>query len=110
MFHSVLKCRRQQNRVNAIQDESGFWVDNQAGVKKAFFEYYHNLLGSRLERRVKVKKAIIKHGPTVPTEMAEELIKPYTSNEIKEAVFSIEEMKAPGPDGYGSAFFRDNWE
>lgn len=35
---------------------------------------------------------------------------PYTHDEIKEALFSIQGIKAPGPDGFGYHFYRDTWQ
>ena len=35
---------------------------------------------------------------------------PYVKHEVKKAVYSISEINAPGPDGFSSSFFRDNWE
>ncbi|XP_074315526.1 uncharacterized protein LOC141651724 [Silene latifolia] len=37
------------------------------------------------------------------------LNKPVTNDEIKEALFQTPNHKAPGPDGYSSAFFKDAW-
>ncbi|XP_074267063.1 uncharacterized protein LOC141590365 [Silene latifolia] len=34
---------------------------------------------------------------------------PVTDEEIKQAMFSIDSNKSPGPDGYGSQFFKDAW-
>lgn len=39
-----------------------------------------------------------------------ELIKPVSVEEIKGALQSIKGDKAPGPDGYSSSFFQQNWE
>ncbi|KAL0285129.1 UNVERIFIED_CONTAM: hypothetical protein Sradi_7182200 [Sesamum radiatum] len=37
------------------------------------------------------------------------LVQPVTPNEIKLAVFDIDEVKAPGPDGYSSGFSKAAW-
>ncbi|KAK4391361.1 hypothetical protein Sango_1913900 [Sesamum angolense] len=42
-------------------------------------------------------------------EEANLLIAPVTRNEIKEALFEIDDESAPGPDGYTSAFFKAAW-
>ncbi|XP_048492230.1 uncharacterized protein LOC125493185 [Beta vulgaris subsp. vulgaris] len=38
------------------------------------------------------------------------LTRPYTAQEVKLALFSIPGDKSPGPDGYGTHFFRDTWD
>ena len=37
----------------------------------------------------------------------EVLLKPVTKEEIKQALFDIPGSKTPGPDGFGSQFFKD---
>ncbi|KAL0287399.1 UNVERIFIED_CONTAM: hypothetical protein Scaly_2765900 [Sesamum calycinum] len=49
----------------------------------------------------------LKH--TLTLEEASFLIRPVTREEIKEAIFDIDEESAPGPDGYTSAFFKTAW-
>ncbi|XP_056695412.1 uncharacterized protein [Spinacia oleracea] len=39
----------------------------------------------------------------------DQLLVPVTSEEIRHAMFSINGDKAPGPDGFGSHFFKENW-
>ncbi|XP_060183173.1 uncharacterized protein LOC132613142 [Lycium barbarum] len=38
------------------------------------------------------------------------LLQPYTGKEVKTTVFQIDSNKSPGPDGYGSGFFKSAWE
>jgi len=38
-----------------------------------------------------------------------ELCMPFTDTEIKEAMFSIQNHKSPGPDGFSSGFFKSSW-
>ncbi|KAH0756998.1 hypothetical protein KY290_020491 [Solanum tuberosum] len=45
----------------------------------------------------------------VTEEQKEELIKEYTKEEVKQALWAIDDNKSPGPDGYGSKFFKDCW-
>ncbi|XP_062079309.1 uncharacterized protein LOC133783675 [Humulus lupulus] len=81
IFHASLKARRIQNRIYSIHTEQGTGVDIVDGVQRAFLDYYQNLLGTQLQ-----------------------------TQEVKEALFCIPSLKAPGPDGYSSFFYQDNWE
>ena len=37
------------------------------------------------------------------------LTKPPTLEEVKDALFSIDSIKTPGPDGFGAGFFKNYW-
>ncbi|XP_062100704.1 uncharacterized protein LOC133806603 [Humulus lupulus] len=110
LFHSSLKIRRQQNTIYSIRDQNGNWVDNQEGVIKAFLEFYDSLLGSKIEGRTRVHKIFFKEGALISPSQATWLIRDYTGEEVEVALNSIPNDKAPGPDGYNSAFFKDTWE
>lgn len=45
----------------------------------------------------------------VDDHMNEALTKPFSENEISDALFQIGPMKAPGPDGFPARFFQKNW-
>ena len=49
----------------------------------------------------------------VPTKLSglmnEDLMKPYSEEEVKIALFQMYPTKAPGPDGYPAHFFQRNW-
>ena len=49
-------------------------------------------------------------GSLVNKEQREQLAAKFTEKEVKEAMWSIDGNKSPGPYEYGSPFFKDNWE
>uniref|UniRef100_A0A803QH19 Uncharacterized protein n=1 Tax=Cannabis sativa TaxID=3483 RepID=A0A803QH19_CANSA len=110
LFHQSLKQRRSQNRVFSIENKEGERVDNPEDVTKAFISFYEHLLGSKMGNRKLVKQQVVKQGPMLTTAHIQLLEKEYKTEEVKAAAFSIPSIKAPGPDGYGSAFYQENWE
>ncbi|KAL0386698.1 UNVERIFIED_CONTAM: hypothetical protein Slati_4586800 [Sesamum latifolium] len=108
-FRKVAK-RRASNRVFQITDDGGWVLTEREDVITEFTEYYQNLLGG--ERRHRVLDLCYLRPWTrhvLSDAKALTLVKPVTPNEIKLAVFDIDEVKAPGPDGYSSGFFKAAW-
>ncbi|XP_022008951.1 uncharacterized protein LOC110908334 [Helianthus annuus] len=59
--------------------------------------YFHNFVKNQ-NARSKIHRIVDAN--------AAQMVRPVTSEEVKAAMFSIGENKAPGPDGYTSAFFK----
>uniref|UniRef100_A0A803PQL5 Reverse transcriptase domain-containing protein n=1 Tax=Cannabis sativa TaxID=3483 RepID=A0A803PQL5_CANSA len=110
LFHSSIRDRRRQNNVFSIINTAGIRVDEPKEVAGAFVEFYKLLLGSQMENRIPVNKRIVEQGPRVTQQQADFLVANYTDEEVKQAVFSIPGIKAPGPDGFSSFFYQDNWD
>jgi hypothetical protein len=58
-----------------------------------------------------VDNKLLEHIPqTVTPEMNEKLTRPFTGQEVKEALDSIGDLKAPGPDGMPAVFYKKFWQ
>nr|XP_016481576.1 PREDICTED: uncharacterized protein LOC107802576 [Nicotiana tabacum] len=80
------------------------WQQQVAGCN-----YYETMLGRKEIRRGKAFQSLLKNGTTLNVIQQMELIQPFTVNEVKHAMFSIDVNKISGPDGYGSGFYREAW-
>ncbi|XP_062093709.1 uncharacterized protein LOC133799722 [Humulus lupulus] len=52
----------------------------------------------------------INNGHVLSLEDQLHLIQPFTYHEVRSAMFSINLVKSPGPDGYGAGFFKVLWK
>ncbi|KAJ0852391.1 putative RNA-directed DNA polymerase [Helianthus annuus] len=77
-------------------------------VADAMVLHYSNFLG--MEHPVETTNMGNLFSNVLSNEDAENMIRPVTCEEVKNAMFSIGEDKAPGPDGYTSTFFKKAWE
>ncbi|XP_062115678.1 uncharacterized protein LOC133829870 [Humulus lupulus] len=64
----------------------------------------------KLENRLSVNRNVVRHGLVVNDLQARLLLEPYSMEEVKQTVFSIPGIRAPGLDGYCSYFFQDCWD
>jgi hypothetical protein len=48
--------------------------------------------------------------PRVTSEMNEALVAPFSEEEVSAALNSIGDLKAPGPDGMPSIFYKQFWD
>uniref|UniRef100_A0A803P9S3 Reverse transcriptase domain-containing protein n=1 Tax=Cannabis sativa TaxID=3483 RepID=A0A803P9S3_CANSA len=110
IFHASTKERRRSNSILSIEDQQGVRTDKADEISAAFLSFYQHLLGSKMEGRKKVNRGVMMLRPLVNKEQADLLLKEFSKDEVKKAIFAILGIKAPGPDGYTSCFFQDNWD
>ncbi|XP_069152904.1 uncharacterized protein [Solanum lycopersicum] len=109
-YHNYIKTRRNTNIIFGGKDKHGERQEGMEEISKAFLEYYSELLGQSNKGRKHVCREIIMKGSLVNKEQREQLAAKFTEKEVKEAMWSIDGNKSPGPYEYGSPFFKDNWE
>uniref|UniRef100_A0A803Q184 Reverse transcriptase domain-containing protein n=1 Tax=Cannabis sativa TaxID=3483 RepID=A0A803Q184_CANSA len=85
-FHSVLKQRRMENRITSYTNEQRLVVDNFPEVVTHFLSHFKNIMGRRIQSTSQIDPSCIDHG----------------------AKLSLDDQ-APGPDGFGSGFFKALW-
>ncbi|XP_074267269.1 uncharacterized protein LOC141590593 [Silene latifolia] len=107
-FHGIIKTRFMRNQIITIKDRHGRTHSDPKGVQESFLDFYKYVLGTEVSTDP-VNHQIIKRGRVCSESHWEQLLSPVTPQEIKTAIFSIPDHKAPGPDGYTSSFFKDSW-
>ncbi|XP_056692011.1 uncharacterized protein [Spinacia oleracea] len=109
MFHRSIRKRQIQNTILSIKDMHGNWTTDPGQVPAVFQEYYEWLLGTKGNDRTSVKQVVVKKGPLVSADMAIMFSHSFSKEDIKVAIWDIDGGKAPGPDGFGSSFFKGVW-
>ncbi|GJR16323.1 RNA-directed DNA polymerase, eukaryota, reverse transcriptase zinc-binding domain protein [Tanacetum coccineum] len=82
-FHKTIKERAHRSRIMSIRNENGVRFENEE-VAEQIVKHFEEFLG---------------YG----------MVRPISDAEIKNAMFGIEDSKAPGPDGYTSRFYKSAW-
>ena len=78
-------------------------------IGQAAEDYFRNLFTTTRDAEFTYDGVFNHFNRRVTREMNEDLTRPVTEEEVRKAVFSIGPNKAPGPDGFTGAFYRQFW-
>ena len=109
LFHTKARQRKIATYTYSIQDENGKSMEGFNRVKQVMHDFYKNLLGRHHCTRKGINMQVIQLGPTLNCEDQIGLCNKFSSNDIKDAFFSIPSSKSLGPDGFNSGFFNAAW-
>nr|GEV25144.1 reverse transcriptase domain-containing protein [Tanacetum cinerariifolium] len=102
-FHKTVKSRNQRSRIEVIRDANNVEVMGSL-VADAFVSHYHQFIGTTMDCDELVMQGLFEKKVSDTSNL--NMIRNITDEEIKAAMFSIGDDRAPGPDGYTSAFFK----
>lgn len=102
-----IKSRRIHNSINILHID-GRLVNDPGKIQQAFISFYSDLRCCNMKSRKRVIQ-IINSGPTVTDHMRSSLNLYFSKEDIKGAIWSIPDDKAPGLDGYNIKFYKSAW-
>jgi hypothetical protein len=106
-FHHFASARRKRNLIKQLKDPTGNFVEGTDNLNPIMLDYFSNLFST--DMNVVDPGFLEKVVPKVTGDMNERLISPFTAEDVKKAVFSIGDLKAPGPDGLHALFYKKFW-
>ncbi|XP_071939813.1 uncharacterized protein [Coffea arabica] len=106
-FHASVAERRRRNNISCLKKGDGTWCDSEQEVANEIQGYFQELFTSSNPQQI---ESTLRDIPLVITDqMNEMLVRPVSELEVRNAVFSLQPNKAPGPDGMTAAFFQHYW-
>jgi len=105
-FHGVMSARRRRNNINMV-NVNGVNVEGVHNVRDAVFNHFSNHFR---------KQNVVRPGvATLPFRKlsfveAGNLTKPFSVEEVKQAVWDCDSFKSPGPDGVNFGFIKQFWD
>nr|XP_009792506.1 PREDICTED: uncharacterized protein LOC104239547 [Nicotiana sylvestris] len=72
-------------------------------IARLFVEFYQELLGSKASTRTKAFKSFLSNGHVLTFEQQMEVLQPNSNKDVNKAMFSIDNNKSFGPNGYINA-------
>lgn len=105
LFHARANGRRHKNFIQTIRTDVGLAITTE-DKERALLDHFQEHLGRPTRR----SKRLAWENIGMQRHDLSQLDAPFDEEEIKEAVFSMPSVKAPGPDGFIGAFFKSCWE
>ncbi|GAA0171436.1 hypothetical protein LIER_25464 [Lithospermum erythrorhizon] len=105
----MVKKNEACNHISYIIKGDGSKTSSCNELANETVEFYKDLFGTAIPSSP-IDTEMLKVGEVLNTDERGTLVAPITTEEVKETIFDIGDDKAPGPDGYSSAFFKKNWK
>lgn len=106
-FHQYASSRKKKNIIKGLVDDSGTRHEDSNIMLSMVKNYFTQLFQSEVHEINEAALDPVKLRVTL--EMNQNLMAPFSYEEVKHALFSIGDLKAPGPDGLHSIFYKRFW-
>ena len=106
-FHlsTIIRCKR--NNIDAIRDEQGAWITETEAIRSLFLNSFKNIFKQEeVNFPTHLEHLVL---PCIMEDENAELSRIPTPEEIKATLFNMQDLKAPGPDGYPVIFYKQLW-
>lgn len=117
-FHLYANGRKRKKEIKCLKDSQGNWRDKGQGLQDVVVDYFANLFSNEAGPMEEVLECVESERGTnfanlfskVSVVQNDELVRPFDSTEVKEAVFGMHLDKSPGEDGLNPGFFQKCWD
>lgn len=107
-FHQYALIKRRHNRIVALLNSDGVWIYDDMQLQHTVTEFYSSLYTSAgLPVMTFTTQSSF---PQIPDSDLFMLKSSITFEETKKALFSMQNLKAPGPDDFHPIFFKSQWD
>ncbi|GJY47404.1 sodium/hydrogen exchanger 6, partial [Tanacetum coccineum] len=106
-LHKIVKSKNAHNRVEMVKDISNVLQEGNvvAGTFVSHYEQFLGIEGSSIT--LDTQDLFVR---VLDDQKAVFMVREVSDSEIKGALFSMGDDKAPGPDGFTAAFYKKAWD
>jgi len=105
-FHRIMSSRRSRNAIPFFL-VTGALVEGVENVRNAVFTHFRAQFQPTLNHRPSMEGLDF---CTLPYHEGASLVRPFTMEEVKAAVWDVDSFKCPRPDGITFGFIKDFWD
>ncbi|CAN0829446.1 Transposon TX1 uncharacterized 149 kDa protein [Linum grandiflorum] len=105
-FHAVANGRRSRKIMRGLLDANGMWRDGVDDMATIVQTYFTDLFQGGECAWQEVVSCVTRRVTELDNQF---LLRPFTDDEIRRAIFSMNPDKAPGPDGFNPGFYQKFW-
>ncbi|XP_039055526.1 uncharacterized protein LOC120198242 [Hibiscus syriacus] len=111
LFHTAIASKLKRDTIRVLINNEGKRLESYDDMANEIIHYFKKQLGTSDPNVLPSDSNFLKNllRFSLPSETATELTKIISAEEIKEALFSKGNDKAPGPDGFTPMFFKISW-
>ncbi|XP_021827477.1 uncharacterized protein LOC110768097 [Prunus avium] len=106
-FHLTTVIRRRRNKIESLRNNDGMVVATALGIKALAVEHFASLFTQ--SHLAPTELDIPNLFPLISGEDLDVLTKDVELDEVKESLFGIGGLKAPGIDGFPACFYQTQW-
>jgi hypothetical protein len=107
-FHAACRERLKKNQIARLRREDNVWLEGEEEKRAYIANYFAMLFRSNGGHTSQLLLNAV--DSRISPAMNENLVKEFTREEVRVALDSIGDLKAPGPDGMPSVFYKNFWE
>ncbi|XP_035551044.1 uncharacterized protein LOC118349646 [Juglans regia] len=104
-FHKCANQRRKTNEIKNLVCEDGRMINDDIGISEAFINQHYQAIFSTMHPSI-FDECLRNTQPKVTEDMNNNLSRSFTTEEVKGALFQMNPLGSPGPDGFSAVFYQ----
>lgn len=106
-YHTATNAKKTKRKIGQLQNNQGTWCNEENDIKHIIRDYFVDIF-------TKDQDEIVLHENLISFPMLnniewDEVNKDFMPEDIKEALFDMAPLKAPGPDRFHAGFYQRVW-